>query len=256
MIKYELHKGYKELETLLPKITEFFHNNGTTIYKIRNEIKIIEVEGVKLCIKSFGQPRIINRFVYAYFRKSKAHRSYRNSKWLLNKGVSTPQPIAWIEFRNPNRFITKSYYISLYEEHDFTMEKVMNGEVPNREEVIKEFAHFVHSKLHHNGVLHHDLGPGNVLVKKAAGTYSFSVVDVNRMSFKKRLNNHQRYSNLRRIGRGPIEISMLAKYYSALQNQDPILGTIRLGYFKYRFQKLRGIRKTIFAPFKTRVLAK
>ena len=254
MIKYELHKGYKELETLLPKITEFFHNNGTTIYKIRNEIKIIEVEGVKLCIKSFGQPRIINRFVYAYFRKSKAHRSYRNSQWLLNKGVSTPQPIAWIEFRNPNRFITKSYYISLHKEHDFTMEKVMNGNAQNREEIIKGFAHFVHSKLHRNGILHHDLGPGNLLVKEINGTYSFSVVDVNRMSFKKRLNNRQRYSNLRRSGGGPIEISMLAKNYSTLQNQDPILSTIRLGFFKYRFQKLRGIRKTVFAPFKRNLL--
>lgn len=250
MIKYELHEEYKNLKSLLPKITEFFHNNGTTIYKIRNEIKVVEVDGVKLCIKSFGQPRIINRFVYAFFRKSKAHRSYRNSMRLLSMGVNTPQPIAWIEFRNSSRFITKSYYISLYEAHDFTMEKVMSGEAENREEIIKCFAHFVHSKLHKNGVLHYDLGPNNVLVKETNGAYSFSVVDLNRMSFEKHLNTHQRYSNLRRIGIGSIEISMLAKYYSILQNRDPILGTIQLGFFKYRFHKLRGIKKTIFAPFK------
>ena len=255
MLKYELHSDFTSLENLLPQITNVFQNNGTTIYKIRNEIKIIEVDGVKLCIKSFGKPSVINQFFYAYIRKSKAHRSYRNAKRLIDMGVDSPQPIAWIEFRNDSRYITKSYYISLYKEYDFTMEKVMNGNEKNKEKIIKEFARFVHSKLHNNGVLHHDLGPGNILVKEIAGRYSFSVVDVNRMSFKKNLNNRKRYSNLRRIGGGPIETSMLAKYYSAFLNKDPMLGTIRLSLFKYRFHKFRGLKKAFFAPFKRRAVA-
>jgi hypothetical protein len=42
----------------------------------RNVIKRIEIGGIAMAVKSFKRPNWINRLVYRYWRKSKAHRSY------------------------------------------------------------------------------------------------------------------------------------------------------------------------------------
>ena len=45
------------------------------------------------------------------------------------------------------------------------------------------FARFT-AQLHKAEILHVDYSPGNILVKKQAGSYVFALVDVNRMKFK------------------------------------------------------------------------
>jgi hypothetical protein len=42
-------------------------------------------------------PHLINKIVYKKFRKSKARRSYEYATLLLDKGIGTPQPIAFLE---------------------------------------------------------------------------------------------------------------------------------------------------------------
>ncbi len=63
----------------------------------RNKIKLFELEGKTINIKSFKIPHLINKIAYKYFRKSKARRSYEYANRLIENGIGTPQPIAYAE---------------------------------------------------------------------------------------------------------------------------------------------------------------
>ena len=77
----------------------------------RNKIKLFKLDGKTINIKSFKIPNIINKIAYKYFRKSKARRSFEYATILLEKGIGTPQPIAFLE--NFNFLGLKdSYYVS------------------------------------------------------------------------------------------------------------------------------------------------
>lgn len=256
MLSYILNPNFGELEEVLPRISHIFANKGTTIYKIRNEIKVIEINGLKLCVKSFGQPSIINRFAYAFLRQGKAKRSYHNAIKLLEMGIATPEPICWIEERSPRGFIKRSYYISLYEEHAFTLAEVFNHDLPQKEAIIKDFACYACNTLHQQGVRHLDLGQGNVLVKKADHGYSFCLVDINRIRFNSHKTRRNGVSNLKRLGGTPIEMSMLASYYAEAKHFNPVWGIIQLSLYKLRFQKLRSLKKTITTPLKNHAFAR
>ena len=63
----------------------------------RNKIKLFDLDGKTINIKSFKIPNIVNKIAYRYFRKSKARRSFEYATILLEKGIGTPQPIAFLE---------------------------------------------------------------------------------------------------------------------------------------------------------------
>ncbi len=256
MLSYILNPNFGELEEILPRISHIFANSGTTIYKIRNEVKVIEINGLKLCVKSYGKPNIINRFAYAYIRDSKAKRSYYNAFKLKEMGVATPEPVCWIEDRNQRGFINRSYYISLYKEHDFTLAKVFNHDLPGKETIIRDFANYACNVLHKQGIRHLDLGQGNVLVNRIKNGYAFCLVDINRIQFNSTKTRRNGFSNLRRLGGTPIEMSMLANYYAEAKNQNPVWGIIQLSFYKLRFQKFRSLKKIITAPLKNMAFAR
>src|SRR5690606_41915767 len=66
----------------------------------------------KINIKSFKIPNKLNQFVYKYFRKSKARRSFEFATILLQKGIGTPAPVAFMENFN-GLGLQKSFYASL-----------------------------------------------------------------------------------------------------------------------------------------------
>jgi hypothetical protein len=77
----------------------------------RNKIKLFEVDGKIINIKSFKTPHLINKIAYKYFRNPKARRSFEYATTLLEKGIGTPQPIAF--FENYDAVGLKdSYYVS------------------------------------------------------------------------------------------------------------------------------------------------
>ena len=61
-MNYTLNKKYSSFSTFLIEIQNYFKKNNTTIYKARNELKIISYKNTSTVVKSFKVPNILDKF--------------------------------------------------------------------------------------------------------------------------------------------------------------------------------------------------
>ncbi len=166
-------------------IPQIFAQNGEQIYRSRNIIKMFDVNGTRLCVKSYREPIFVNRVAYTFFRPSKASRAYFNALEVLARGFETPAPVAYIEEKSGG-LLSKSYFICLEcpyptDLRHFTHATELNGE--DRETL--RLTGKLNGQLHDKEIAHLDFSPGNILYQKIDGNYHFSLLDINRMDFRK-----------------------------------------------------------------------
>lgn len=218
MIQYEINPEYAYLKEELLTLPERFRNEGDVIYSGRNILKIIEVGGIRMNIKSFKEPHLINKFAYAYIRKSKAERSFEYACKFMALGIGTPEPIAYILFRDWLG-ITRSYYISLQVDCDFTFRGLTELQPRDMDEILKAFTRFTYD-FQSKGVHFIDHSPGNTLIKREDnGTYSFYLVDLNRTEFIN-IPPQEGLKNFRRLYPTEYMIDVMAQEYAHLTNAD------------------------------------
>lgn len=245
-MKITLNPKYPELKPLAEHIERHFQGSSTILHQQRNEIKVISFSGKSYVVKAFRKPNVINRFVYRYFRASKAKRSYEYS---LNIGKNLcPEAIAYIE-EHKSLQLLKSYYISHYFDYDFEIRAVLiDQNFKDREQILKEFSKFTYD-LHQKNILHRDYSPGNILVKcdkENPKVYGFKIVDVNRMQFKT-LTLEDRLGNFVRLAKDDKTMKIIVdQYASCIKNPAEemliIAQKLRESYVKKRAlkNKLRG----------------
>ncbi len=180
-----IHDNFKQNEAFLDDIISNFDIKGEDYgNQDRNSLKLFELEGKTINVKSFRVPNLVNQIAYKFFRKSKAQRSFEYGKKLQSLNIGTPQPIGYYEFKTSFLF-KKSYYISEQLDCDLTYrELTIDLDYPNHEEILRAFTRFTF-RLHENNVQFLDHSPGNTLIKKTAEGYDFYLVDLNRMKFQK-----------------------------------------------------------------------
>lgn len=186
----------------------------------RNTIKLFDLENQTINIKSFKIPIVMNQVVYRYFRKSKARRSYEYATALLEKGIGTPQPIAY--FENFNWLGLKdSYYVSEHLVTELTFRELITiPDYPDHENILRQFTQFSFN-LHEKGIEFLDHSPGNTLIKKTSeGKYDFFLVDLNRMNFHSSMDFNQRMKNMRRLTPKKEMIAVISDEYSKCYSQS------------------------------------
>ncbi len=216
--KLQINEKYKHFKNDLLNIQEIFNDSSESIHKARNELKIIELQGIKCVVKSFKIPNLLNRVAYTYFRDGKAKKSFLNATKLINLKVTTPEPIGIIEFYK-SALLSESYFISVYEPYDFTIREVFHHKVNDIEEILKAFTEFTFA-IHTKGVWHVDYSLGNILITKENGTYKFSLVDINRMQFKE-ISAKEGLKNFNKFwAKDKNDLIIIAKEYARLSNFD------------------------------------
>jgi hypothetical protein len=180
----------------------------------RNRIKLFELNGKTINIKSFKVPNLINKVAYKYFRKSKARRSFEYATLLLEKGIGTPEPIAFLENFN---FIglKDSYYASEHLVTELTYRELVEiPTYPDHDTILRQFTKFSFD-LHEKGVEFLDHSPGNTLIKKVSeNLYDFFLVDLNRMNFHDFMSFEQRMNNFRRLTPKKEMVAVMSNEYS------------------------------------------
>ncbi|MCV9931875.1 lipopolysaccharide kinase InaA family protein [Flavobacterium sp. LS1R47] len=214
-MKSKISNRYLSEENEVKNCIGNFHSSGELFGNgDRNKIKLFNLNGKKINIKSFKIPNIVNKIAYKYFRKSKARRSFEYAELLLEKGIGTPEPIAF--FENFNGIgLRDSYYVSEHLEADLTYRELV--EIPDysdRENILRQFTKFTFD-LHEKGIEFLDHSPGNTLIKKKLeNQYEFFLVDLNRMNFYENMSFEQRMNNFRRLTPLKEMIAVMSNEYS------------------------------------------
>ena len=218
-IHCEVSKGNEKFRPFLECLSSGFAEiDGAIIHTDRNVLKIVPHENQNIVIKSFQILPKARRFVYTYLRESKAKRSYINSVRLLALDIPVPEPIGFIEFFRGG-VLYDSYYVSRKVDYDFTIRKVLNAGLNEYPGLISAAARFVAS-LHNRGVIHFDLSPGNLLIKRDSAEPHFYLVDVNRMKFKSRIGAASGLKNLVRLMEGPTHRKVFMSAYAEARLLD------------------------------------
>ncbi|MDR0795183.1 MAG: lipopolysaccharide kinase InaA family protein [Tannerella sp.] len=217
MKKVAIHPDYVSYTGFIDRLPEIFHAEGNTIYKGRNEIKVFEVNGVRINVKQYKVPIFINRIIYTFFRPTKAHRAYTFAFELLSKGFDTPHPIAYILVKKAG-LIHRCYFISLQSPYPRNMYEFGEGPLTGRESVIRGLAHYA-AKLHDAGIYHKDFSPGNILFQQTEDEVKFLLVDINRMQFGP-VSIEKGCANFARLWGGDEMFRLLASEYAIARHAD------------------------------------
>lgn len=179
---FVIHPNYQKLEHFISFLPENFLNQGEYIHDGRNKIKMFDVDGLKINVKRYRIPLIFNRLIYVYLRQPKAVRAYDYALKLLEAGVNTPAPIAYILERK-NGLLGFSYFLSVQVPYSRRFYEFGNSPMDEEHRMILEaFGHYT-ATLHNKEIYHQDYSPGNILFDVIDGKPEFCLVDINRMEF-------------------------------------------------------------------------
>ena len=218
MAKLVLNEKYLYLKDWVRDITQNFERSGEVIYNARNQIRVFTLpDGQKVNVKRYRQPFFLNRVVYTFFRKPKAVRAYQYAFRLLEKGVATPEPIAYI-LEKKCGLLAVSYLVTVQSPLKRNFYEFGKGPLEGRENILVAFARFT-AELHKKGIYHKDYSPGNILFDVCGDKVDFTVVDINRMKFDK-VSLEKGCKNFARLWGRTDMFKLLAQVYASSMGYD------------------------------------
>lgn len=237
---------YKKFKDSIKNNVLNFNSNGIILSDgKRNKIKIFQANNLLLNIKSFKVPTFLNQFIYKYFRHSKARRSFDYATKLINLEIGTPMPIAYFE-NNSIWGLKESYYVCEQLNNIFEFREIVENEnIENREEIIRAFTRFT-AQIHDAGIEFLDHSPGNTLIRKNQdATYSFFLVDLNRMKFHKEINLETRIKNLSKITHKKEMVEIISNEYSKILGINETVFLNKLWKYTSKFQNKYNKKKEL-----------
>ncbi|MFT3738700.1 MAG: lipopolysaccharide kinase InaA family protein [Breznakibacter sp.] len=177
-----VNPDFESIRPYTARLSALFPQLGLEVKTGRNSVRIATVDDERVAIKSYERMTWANRYVYGLFRKSKAQRAYENALVLLNCQISTPAPIAFVDYVRNGKLI-KSYFVSKYVPFKSAKE-LFSGSIEDCRVALISFAKFVH-KLHTQGIYHNDFNLSNIFYSLNGSSFEFSLIDNNRMNFRK-----------------------------------------------------------------------
>lgn len=220
MTTTEINPRYEALRPFIESLPRCFEHSGTYIYGgRRNLIKCFEApDGTLLNVKRYHRPSPINRLVYSWnIRKPKGRRAFDYPPLLRAKGIDTPEAVAYIEERTLG-LLGLSYFVSVQCPYAHRLYELGDAPAEVYEPMATALAHFA-AHMHDRQVLHLDFSPGNILWEEEAGTYRFSIVDINRMYFG-HVTMEQGCRSFARLWGPKRFIQLLVREYAAARHFD------------------------------------
>ena len=214
-----VNKKYEHLREWLERLPEDFEQLGEVIYDKRNQLRVIQApDGTLVNAKRYCVPHTVNRVVYSLgIRQPKGRRAFLYPARLLERGIDTPEPIAYIERRHCG-LLGLSYFVSVQSTLGHTLYEMGDAREGTYEELADALGRYT-ATMHDSEVLHLDYSPGNILWDKDEQGYRFAVVDINRMRFGK-VDMKDGCAALRRLWGPKRFIELIARSYANARGFD------------------------------------
>ena len=191
MLRYQqltTTEGYTDCNDFFKAMPAIFKGTrGEIIYNRRNQLRRMSFKGHTFVVKAYHRPHLINQIVYGLFRPTKAKRAYEYAVKLRQKGIGSPEPVAYYTERFMGLFLTKSYFISLNSTLPYTYNDIIaeRFDLEEEREYLTAIAQTT-AKLHEAGMVHLDYSRGNILYgKDSDGKVQVELIDLNRIRFHK-----------------------------------------------------------------------
>lgn len=243
--KIHVNPAFLNLSEYIEQIPGNFWTTGEVLHNGRNEVRKVVVQGETLVIKYFKKITWANRLIYSTIRKSKAQRSFENSRRLICNGISTPTPIAYIDIYK-HGLLYQSFYISDF--LDFKpVREFLDLSLPEAEGGLKAFTRFSY-ELHKLGIFHGDYNVSNVLYQYDGIKYHFALIDNNRIKFR----NYKKRRGLKNMSRLQIsvdKIGIVSATYAELAETNSLRTLLIITIFKLQLQHRSKSKRHIEALF-------
>lgn len=200
----------------------FAQGEGQLIHDKRNQLRILPQGNEEVVVKSFALPNLLNRFVYALFRSSKAKRSFLYARMLRAEGFGSPRPVAYLEERFLGICMLRSYYVSLRSQLPYTYSDVAQERLsrPLMEQFLRAIGRFT-ARFHLAGMLHKDYNNGNLLLGLDAEDEALvELIDLNRIRFHHVGLKEGCQNMVERLDYRPWQLELLAESYAQERGAD------------------------------------
>ncbi len=214
-----LNPKYENLRPFLTHIDEHFAT-GREIHRGRNVLRVVDGPDFPLNVKRYRIPTLPGRIVHTFLRPTKGRRAYYNPLKLRERGIESPEPVAYLAHKRYG-LISTTYFVSRQCPYRRTFYEFANADADVNADIIRAFARFM-ARAHIEGILHRDLSPGNILFDRVGDTWHFSLVDTNRMHFGP-VGVLQGCANFARLWGPKRFFEILAQEYAAARKADPVL---------------------------------
>ncbi|MCD8302281.1 MAG: lipopolysaccharide kinase InaA family protein [Prevotellaceae bacterium] len=213
-----VNPDFGNMETFVRSVPNLFHTGkGEVIYKDRNELRKMTCHGEEVIVKSFHTPNLINSFIYDNFRPSKAKRSYEYAITLNSIGVSTPDPVGYVNMHVGFLFY-KSFYVARASTCPYVYKDLFYKQFHLARDVSRAVGS-VTAILHEHGLAHKDYGRGNILFDVIDNQVRIEIIDLNRM-YEGPVDIRRGCKNFERLPATPQMHRCMAEAYAAARGFD------------------------------------
>ena len=211
-----INPAYHHLSDFIESLPTVFETEGEVVYDARNQVRLFTVDGMKLAVKRFKKPMLHQRLDYTVFRPSKAKRAYLYAMKLLELGISTPMPIAYIETFSKGLFC-QGYLVTEYCGDPDA--RILREEPEGHDELVEAIAKYL-VDCHEKGFIHGDTNLTNFLYHREGSSFHISTIDINRSHFSPNPSKKQCLESLFRLTHVRPTLKRIVARYAALRGWD------------------------------------
>lgn len=213
-----INPKYERLRDYLVNIADHFEDTGRTLPMVNNGIRLLDVDGLTLCVKHYGRTSWRNRLAVRIYKASKGQHSYNCAAQLRERGFATQEPVAYVAYRR-NLMDQNMYFVGVFSNYRHSLHEAFGMPHSERAELLESFARYA-ARLHEEGFLPIACRADNILFDRIDGRYRFSILDTGNMKCGRKVSVEKGCKSLAALQADDVFNSALIRAYAAARGAD------------------------------------